>query len=406
MVSGGSLTLGCDGVLHTHFNNSLYAINRDGSTKWVLKGNRSLSFDAHIEGSNNTVISTLKGWHTEPDVLLALDGVSGSIMWKRQMDQNRYINGHPVLARDGTIYLSSGLAHCVNGTTIDAIDSGGEVKWTFTTAGCASLLNIGADGVLFVMSGSSLDALEPATGTVRWSAALGDGAGDRFDVFTRGEHVFIFERNHTHSSLSSVSNEDGSTLWNHPFSLWRGDARTNPWTVLGHNDEVYVNDVNLTDGVCGLGVFDFAGNVLRKLPCLPDSPSYSYEEDLFVTIPEGNMVLAHSGTDGRLLWNVSFAEVLSRGANFGRDGTVFVWTSGQSASAHAYAIRNGNVAWSVQTGGAMEQIMSEDGTTYVQGMKQEKTSQFSETRLEIVAVRSDGVEKWRYTPAEATAVVV
>jgi len=202
-----------------------------------------------------------------------------------------------------------------------------------------------------------------------------------------------------------VSNENGSILWSHPFPLW-SEIRTNPWTVLGSKDEVYVNGMNLTDGTCGLGVFDFNGTALRKLPCLPDSPFYSSEDDLFVTIPGGDTVLATSGADAALLWNVSVGEELARGVNFGRDGTAFVWSTGYRADAHVYAIRNGNVSWSVQTGGAMDQIMAQDDTTYVQGTTQEGTEPPFEPRLEIVAVRADGVEKWRYTPPEAAVVVV
>lgn len=402
MVSGSrSLTLGSDGVLHSQFNNSLYAVNNDGSTKWIFEGHHNGSIGAHIEGLNSTIYATWKGGlHTQPDTLFALDALDGSIKWKREMDGLRKLSEYPALAKDGTIYLTSALVHCVNGTTIDAIDSVGDVKWTFNITGCGGLRTIGADGTLFVNSGTSLDALQPATGAVKWSLALGDRAGDRLDVFTKGDNVFVSDRNHTHSVLFSLSNQDGSVLWHEPFPSWSDDVRIRPWMVLGSNDEVFINSVNLTDGTCGLRVFDFNGSALRKLPCLPDSPSYNWKYNSFVTIPVGNTVLEYSGRDGSLLWNVSIGEELSKGVNIGYYGIVFVWTTGNSADAHAYAIQGGKVLWSVQTPGAMQQVMSYDLTTYISGAPPFVNG------LEIVAVTSEGAEMWRYKPTEAAVEVV
>jgi len=402
MVSGSrSLTLGSDGVLHSQFNNSLYAVNSDGSTKWIFEADHNGSMGSHREGLNSTIYTIWKGGlHTQPDTLFALDAVDGSVKWKREMDGLRKLSEYPVVAKDGTIYATSALVHCVNGTTIDAIDAVGDVTWTFNTSGCGSLRTLGADGTVYVNSATSLDALLPATGTVKWSVALGDRAGDRLDVFTKADNVFVSDRNHTHSVLLSFSNEDGSILWHQPFPSWSGDVRIRPWMVLGSNNEVFINSVNLTDGTCGLSVLDFNGSALRKLPCLPDSPFYSWEENLFVTMPVGNTVVAQSGTDGRSLWNVSIGEEVSKGVNFGHNGTVFVWTAGNSADAHAYAIQDGILSWSAQTDGAMEQVMSEDGTTYISGAPPFVNG------LEIVAVGADGAEKWRYKPTQPAVEVV
>merc|ERR1712070_1169693 len=216
------------------------------------------------------------------------------------------------------------------------------------------------------------------------------------------------------SILSSVSNEDGSVHWNSTMPVtWNNKPCTDScdypsgWMILGSNNELYINGVTLQDGVCSLRVFDFQGNSLRKLPCLEGSPRYSNEEDAFVTTLGYGNVSVHSGTDGHLLWNVNvpdatdfFPPRLQRSADFGRDGTVFVR---DHTYEHMYALGNGKVAWILQTGGGEPPVMSEDGTTYVQGLHNQGHG--IET-FEIVAVGADGEEKWRYTTTEAVAELV
>merc|ERR1712100_267742 len=117
-----------------------------------------------------------------------------------------------------------------------------------------------------------------------------------------GGNIFLLQREHdqSHSVLSSLSNEDGSVLWNYSYSIfpaWGGGRQPlEQWPTVGSKKEVYVNGVKLKDGTCSLQVFDFNGKALRNMPCLSDAPRYGEQEDVFVTVM-GKNVLAHSGAD-------------------------------------------------------------------------------------------------------------
>merc|ERR1712070_403334 len=177
-----------------------------------------------------------------------------------------------------------------------------------------------------VRNHTAVYSLQPGTGSVKWSVlneTWDDSveAGD-FQVddtaFDEDGNVFLTTSWGTQAgpqvALSRLNNEDGSTLWNVVM-----DAKLPITTTLGSNKEVYLNGVADEDDQsqkCKLRVFDFDGSTLRYLPCL-DRAQYDGDEDVFVGVSSWNErpytepdscldVLAHSGTDGRLLWNVSF----------------------------------------------------------------------------------------------------
>jgi outer membrane protein assembly factor BamB len=419
-----TLTLGPDDVLYSDHMESLYAINGDGSTKWIFDADEIMG--PHAEGLNGTVYATTPGTYNEQlATLFALDSSDGSIKWKYQLAENRTnritSEGEQplVVGADGTVYLTSrdrmsDPYH--HDFRVDAIDAKGALKWTYAVADGIGRgpSAVGVDGTVFVRSRQSLDALRPDTGTVRWSLEL-EGS-EQLKVIAEDGDVFVLHGDVFAASskpvLSRLSNEDGGILWKIPLSA----CQELQWQfvrsmTLGRNQELYVNGL-AENGTCSLGAFDFKGNALRSLPCFSSfahhEPHYGNEEDMFVTVTSVN-VLAHSGADGRLLWNVSVPDRFPQtdAARFGQHGTVFVWTDSRFNNvAHAHAIRNGEVAWSVQTGGASQQIMSKDGTTYVQGFVSCQKGHDCSDPLEIVAVGADGVEKWRYTPTEAAVELV
>lgn len=429
-----SITIGADGVLHASYR-SLYAINSDGSAKWSLDADANGILE-HVEGPNSTVYVTVGGPTCgEPAALLAVDGLDGRIRWKHQVGGNRELeryNHPPIVDADGTIYLttrSGGRTPFCNSTTFEAIDPAGALKWNFTVDGCGSLSVV--DGpfyrpdiaTVFAESSKSLEALWPHSGDLKWSVALDDSA--HFTVFDADGNAYLMQGDDNQKIVSSLSNEDGRVLWSYPFTPWAYDQAAYTWMTMNSRHDLYVSgaastetgdttvDCHSQECVCTILVFDFHGNYNRNIPCFGVAhsmfhPQYDDESDAFVTTSLGN-VWAHSGEFGQLLWNVSVSNSSSLYGRtyFGRGGTVFVWRS-DGVYSRAYALQDGRVAWSVETGGASQPIISEDGTTYVQGWTCQKDISLPDcgAELEIVAVGAVGEEKWRYTPAEAAAMLV
>lgn len=434
VLGRGGLANDSDGILHTPFERSLHAVNSDGSIKWIFNADGLLG--PFAEGLNRTVYATTYRDQAEPPQLFALDGLDGSIKWKHQVDGNRQLDTATdapfpiVVATDGTIYLTSfyleSPMYFCNSTTIDAINAIGAVKWTFTRPGCGSLAGVGADGTLFVKSESlqaekSLAALDPDTGTLKWSVVLDQHHHHRqvLFAFTKDSNAIVFESTDTDGVLSSLSNEDGSVLWNYSFPLWNDDPHFQQWMTMGSNNEVFVNGLMLTDGMCSLRAFDLHGVTFRDMPCLGGRPQYNSEEDMFVAVWE-YYVLAHAGTNGRLLWKNSPHDHnvhLFQGMNshqppviFGQNGMVFVWSEiqtdhrGTPEGGRTYAIQNGEVVWSVQTDGVHDLLAAENGITYIQGSSCHPNHEGC--LLDTFAVGADGKEMWKFTPPEAVAEFV
>lgn len=189
-----------------------------------------------------------------------------------------------------------------------------------------------------------------------------------------------------------------------------GPTVTDVTPISGCNGEVYVPNLKSEDGICSIRAFDFNGNTLRTLPCSTSSFCHfqhltrqnenDTEEDIFLTrgCDGTDNFVAYSGTTGQLLWNASIAGHFSETEfDFGPDGTIFA----SDSASEVVAIRDGYEAWRISMHGYEAALMAKDGTTYLMQSNGMFRSQ-PEVWGEVVAVDTDGVQKWRYQIMDPT----
>lgn len=144
----------------------LYALRSDGSIKWFLKqretpgwsGGRVIA--AAVIGRDNTIYFS----GGESFYAVNPDGTQKWVVTKRYSGDG----STPALALDGAVYVAS----CAT-PKLHAIDASGGEKWEVPIpgAGCSTPA-IGQDGTIYVTAGVNLYAISPA-GTLKWKDTLG-----------------------------------------------------------------------------------------------------------------------------------------------------------------------------------------------------------------------------------------
>ena len=211
------INIGSDGTV---FVNAGIAYALDGATgvqKWQANagagGAFALANSAPAIGPLNTI------YFGGSDPLYAVDGLTGSVLWK--VNTPNSIAGvftTPAVGTDGTVYcIHNGVPsvlYAFDGRT-------GSKKWEFILStdrdsGRESPA-IGADGTVYAVSiGGPLNALNPATGAIKWTAgSFTSGAtpvvgGDGAVYCIRGA-VFAFDGATGQSKWSSSVLQDAST---------------------------------------------------------------------------------------------------------------------------------------------------------------------------------------------------
>lgn len=191
-------TLSGDGVLYIACaNETLYALNTDGTRRWTWYTGDEVTATAALAADGTVYL------HTATDSLYAI-AANGTRRWSYPSSGN----SSPVVGTDGTVYVASqeGRIHAIDpssgtekniyalsGQTIDAspaIDAGRNRLYlsdeegnfvalnllSFTTdwelsgiGGTPSSPVIGTDGTIYVGAGGRLLALDPSTGSTRWT---------------------------------------------------------------------------------------------------------------------------------------------------------------------------------------------------------------------------------------------
>ena len=154
-----SPAIASDGTIYaTTWKGTLYAVNPDGSKKWVFHTGGGMQGLSPAIGPDGTVYLGSDG-----DKLYAIDP-NGAEKWAVPM--NYGVDASPVVGSDGMVYVDSRDRH------LYAINPGGVIKWTFFIGpGLHSSPAIGKDGTVYQVSGGSggrLYAINP-NGTKKWT---------------------------------------------------------------------------------------------------------------------------------------------------------------------------------------------------------------------------------------------
>jgi len=149
---------------------ALYAINPDGSVKWIYDPSPDLIENSVAIGPDGTIYFTGRD-ASDNGVLFALNP-DGSLKWKSQYATGLYWRALLTIGKDGIIY--TGASKCNGNFEYYAINPDGSLKWTFVNGqGCTGIASpsIGPDGTVYAPTGG-LTALDPETGQVKWKLSI------------------------------------------------------------------------------------------------------------------------------------------------------------------------------------------------------------------------------------------
>lgn len=206
-----------NGVIYvTTWLGKLYAINPDGSQKWVTKfGHESVSTPAI--GEDGTIYFGSRDRH------IRAVSPEGKVKWKSKA--GGWVDASPAIGVDGTIYCGSW------DKKFYALNPDGTKKWEFVTGGpIVSSAAIDDAGVIYFGSHDrNFYALNP-DGTKRWEFAAGAAITSSPAIGSEGELFF----SSVNGKLHAV-NRDGTARWQ-----LHTDGFTQSSPVLGTN-ELYIS---------------------------------------------------------------------------------------------------------------------------------------------------------------------
>uniref|UniRef100_UPI0006849EF3 outer membrane protein assembly factor BamB family protein n=1 Tax=Bacillus sp. 123MFChir2 TaxID=1169144 RepID=UPI0006849EF3 len=236
--------------------NLLYAGTEPNKIKWeyklyhkdVTETPQSLntpSFGANPAiGRDETIYVTTGCLTSSPNTKLHALNADGSVKWKKEIMSGAY--SMPVIAEDGTIYVTAG--HLL------AFNPDGSIKWQVNCPSTETPV-LDRDGTIYVRNTAAkrLEAYNP-DGSKKWSSPISDASpgnnsmliskdGTIYTLVTNGENKYLYAHDKT-----------GKLLWSKTF---RGEYYGQGLT-LGINNEILVNTRDK------LYVFDKNGNIVHQ----------------------------------------------------------------------------------------------------------------------------------------------
>lgn len=173
VVGASTPAIGADGTIYVN-GKGLYAINRDGTLKWMYSYSGGETHSSPAIGADGTIyavcmdVNTARGFPIVEQAICTF-GPEGNVRW-RYFTGGDYILSSPALGADGTIYVGGA------GGILYAISSAGTLKWSYKSgrSDIRSSAAVGSDGTIYVGSYKGSDAT-PAwvlavnpDGTLKW----------------------------------------------------------------------------------------------------------------------------------------------------------------------------------------------------------------------------------------------
>jgi outer membrane protein assembly factor BamB len=209
-----SPAIGLDGTIYFgSLNDTLYALNPNGTLKWCYSTNRDI-YSSPAIGSDGTIY-----FGSYDHYLYALNP-DGSLKWR--YDAGTSVHTSPAIGSDGTIYFGQMWGEYYHGY-FNALNPDGSLKWRCPTdCDIYSSPSIGLDGTIYFGTwtrdtNNYLYALEP-DGSLKWRYWIGAGYGSSIysspTIGSDGTIYFVAYDYHLYAL-----NPDGTLKWSLPDSL-------------------------------------------------------------------------------------------------------------------------------------------------------------------------------------------
>ncbi|MFB3170053.1 Ig-like domain-containing protein [Neobacillus sp. 179-C4.2 HS] len=157
----GDAVIGSDNTVYfTSTNGNLYAMNTDGSCKWVQGLSTTIS-SAPVIGQNGTI------YVSSQDGFVYAFSPDGDELWHYALTGNYQpaVLASPAIGEDGTIYIAASYRFY-------AISPTGQLKWSMMMPYVSeSAPAIAKDGTIYAIYGKQIFALNPK-GTKKWSQTM------------------------------------------------------------------------------------------------------------------------------------------------------------------------------------------------------------------------------------------
>jgi PKD repeat protein len=194
ICASSNAVIDANGTIYINNLNTLYAYNADGTLKWSTTTSFSGTTMRGMAIGSDGNLYVLAGLY-----LTAFNTTNGTIEWYISTGK---INPYGITIANNTIYLAGSnalAAYSLNGTQI----------WTSTakatTRPCSPA--VGADGTIYVRSTTTLYAVNPADGTVKWNYTIATGYSS--PVIGSDGTIYV-----AGTGMLYAFNPDGTSKWN------------------------------------------------------------------------------------------------------------------------------------------------------------------------------------------------
>jgi len=225
------VTLGADGTIYTahcgagNYKRHLFAINPNGTLKWVYSTDSIFGFSGITIGKNGEVYGSLGSYAAyENYPIYAFNPDNGSILWRSVGLGQPVGQGGMAVGSDGTIYVP---IH----STLVALNPNGTIKWEYALQGQSSIPSIGSDGTIYGTS-KGLHALT-SSGQLKWTASDGSPGAPEIAIAADGTIYSTLFHSHIGGRFTAV-NPDGTIKWKLEIPSWGGSP------AIGSDGTIYV----------------------------------------------------------------------------------------------------------------------------------------------------------------------
>lgn len=226
--------VGSDGTIYYVWGDRLYAVNKDGSRKWMTDPDEIIANSKNLLaiGPEGTIYCQSTGgdlYAVNPD---------GSLKWAIEGGSSTF--SPPSIGPDGTIYYCIG-SMMDTSTDVIALKSNGEEKWVRNLYGDWNTdMNIippaiGPDGTLYIAGSSHIIALK-SDGNIKWDYSPETGSTTSSTMVVDKEGTLYYSSSNMITALSA----DGKLKWE-----YKPEESLHFPPVIGPDGTIYATAENI-----------------------------------------------------------------------------------------------------------------------------------------------------------------